>query len=899
MRVGLVLIFLVIGFFLCVGETSAQNIKGRPEAVKEKDTKLLDSLNKVAADSVKLAHKGALTQIIEYSSTDSLIYDFGETDTLVLMYKEAKVISEEEGLQIDADFFQMNRRTLMFFATGMPDSVGNIVGKPVFKEGGGEYKMDTLTYNYNTKRARILNVITKDGEGYLHGAITKRTPDGSSFIKDGKYTTCDLEHPHFYLKMTRGKVVEGAQRKVVFGPSYMVIEDVPFPLMLPFGFFPQMSDRSSGIKFPTFGEEVLRGFFLENLGIYFAMGEYMDLEFTGSIYSLGSWSARAASRYTKRYKYDGGFNLEYNFNVTGEKGSTDYRESKTFKIQWNHRQSPKARPGTNFSASVNFSSVSADKFNNQHDPYQSINNTASSSISYSKTWEGSPFNFSANFNHSQNMSDSTYAITFPNFTFSVSRIYPFKPKESVGKKKMWEDISLTYSTSFDNKINFKSSEVGTPDFMKKMNNGMRHSFGISLPSFTLFKYINLSPSVSYGMNWFFKTKKKYWDAVDNEVKEDIGAAFSDFGVTQEYSFSASMDTRLYGLVQFKKGSAIQAIRHVLKPSIGISYTPNMRTHANGWRRFQSGVSVYDVQEYNIYEGQANSAPSSSEAGAISFSLGNTLEMKVRDRKDTTAKGGYKKISILDNLNISASYNLLADSMNLSNINISGSTNILGKLGLTFGASIDPYAINDRGIRINKFYWADKGGLNIGELKSFNFSFGYSFSGGKADIGGNNQDPNMNIENNLSGVGNANMSDNRNVMSHEDHILPVFSDPFVYQDFNVPWALTFSYSYQYSKSWSYLNNTLKANKNHIQTLNFNGTLSPSRNWKINFSSGFDFKMKKLTTTRIKLSRDLHCFNFWFEWVPIGFMQSWSFHIAITSSMLEDMLKYDKRSSPWDN
>lgn len=896
--VVLLCIVLVIGFLVLQTPVSAQSIKGRPEVVKEKDNKLLDSLNKVAADSVRLAHKGALTQVVEYSSTDSLVYDFGETDTLVLMYKGVKVKSDD--LQLESDFLEMNRRLRTLFATGVVDSANVIVGKPTFKQGGGEYKMDTLTYNYDSKKARILNVITQDGEGYLHGGITKRMADNSTFIKDGKYTTCDHEHPHFYLQMSRGKVVEGEQKKIVFGPSYMVLEDVPlYPLMLPFGFFPQLSKRSSGIKFPTYGEEVARGFFLDNLGFYLAIGDYMDLDVLGSVYSLGSWSLRTSSRYVKRYKYDGGFNLEYNYNVTGERGSTDYAVSKAFAVRWNHRMSPKARPGTTFSASVNFSSVNADRYNNQRDPFQSITNTTNSSISYAKTWDGTPFNFSTNFTHSQNMRDSTYSVTLPNFTFTVNRLFPFKSSERVGKRRLYEDISFMYSVTFDNKVNFKSSEFGGPDFLQKFNNGMQHQIGINLPSLSLFKYVNFSPTIRYGTNWFFKSKRKQWDAEQNKVVEKSTDAFSELGITNDYSFGASLDTRLYGTVQFKEGSAIKGIRHLLKPSIGFSYTPNMRTYANGWRQYQSGSSIYNLSEYNIFEGQVYGVPGSAESGAISFTLGNTLEMKVRDRKDTTAKGGYKKVSILDNLNISTSYNLLADSLNLSNINVSGSTNILGKVGLSFNASFDPYTVNEKGQRINRFYWAEHGGLNFGELRSFNASFGYSFSGGNNSGNNKSSGTQNNSDNNLSGVGGSGMQGRGNMLPQQDHTSPELIDPFVYQDFNVPWSLTFNYSYSYNKAWSYVNNVLKANANHVQTLNFSGSLSPTKNWNLRFSSGYDFRLMKLTTTQVTITRDLHCFNFSFSWVPIGYLQSWSFRIAVTSSMLSDILKYDKQSSPWDN
>lgn len=897
------LFLLFIGLFLCPGAALAQSIKERPSVIakeKEEDTRLLDSINKAAADSVRLAYKGALTQIIEYSSNDSMVYDFGEADTLMIMYNGAKVVSKEEGLEIEADFFEMNRRTMEFFATGVPDSTGKIVGKPLFKQGEGEYRMDTLTYNYRSRKARILNVITKDGEGYLHGGITKRMPDNSTFIKGGKYTTCDHDHPHFYLYMTQGKVVEGNNQKVVFGPSYMVIEDVPiFPLALPFGFFPRLSDRSSGIKFPTYGEEVSRGFFLENLGFYLALGDYMDLDVTGSIYSLGSWSVRSAARYVKRYKFNGSFNIEYNSNVAGEKGSTDYVKQNDFRIQWSHSQSPKARPGTTFSASVNFTSIGQGRYNNQHDPNLAANNSTNSQITYSKTWEGTPFNFSTNFSHNQNNRDSTYTFNIPNFTFSVNRIFPFRQKERQGKKKLYEDISFTYKTTFDNRMTFKSSEFSDFDFMKQSQNGMQHQFGINLPSLTLFKYINLSPSVSYGMNWYFKKQEKHWDAAQNTTVTDDAEAFSSFGATHRYSFSASLDTRLYGMAMFKKGSMIEAVRHVVKPSISFSYTPNLRTHFNGWRTYQKGGSIYDTDEYNIYTGQMYSPPGDRESGSINFTLGNTVEMKVRNRKDTTATGGTKKISIFDNLNFQTSYDILADSLNWSDVRVNGSTNLLNKLNLNFGATFSLYDVGQTGQKINQFYWSRKGGLNFADLRSYDVTFGYSFNsagGGSTNPTGN---PNSGI-NDLSGIGGSNMPGNGDMMQQKDTETPPALNPFTYQKFDMPWSLTLNYTYRYTKNYQQVNGILKTKNDYTHTINFSGSVSPSSKWRIDFSSGFDFINKKIVpTTQLNIARDLHCFNFSFNWVPMGYMQSWSFRIAVTSSMLSDILKYEKRTSSWDN
>jgi hypothetical protein len=694
--------------------------------------------------------------------------------------------------------------------------------------------------------------------------------------------------------MTRGKIVEKPKRYIYFGPSYLVIEDVPFPLIIPFGFFPQQSNRSSGIKIPTYGEEVARGFFLRNIGYYFAIGSHMDLDLLADYYTLGSWAARATSRYTKRYKFDGSFNMQYAFNTTGDKGSSDYSAATTFSVQWSHRQSPKARPGTNFSANVNFSSANNNLYvnNASHNPLENINNSISSSISYARAWQDSPFNLSINANHSQNMRDSTYSVTLPNLTLSMSRIYPFARKERAGKKALYEDVSLTYGVTFDNRVNFKSTELKDPNFIKKLNNGLNHNISIGLPNVPILRYINLSPSVRYSTKWYFKSIEKSWDSINKRVRIDTTSTFSKLGTVHEYGFSSSLNTQIYGIMNFKKGGLIEAVRHVMKPSISFSYNPDMRRHFNGYRWVQRDT-LGNMEQYNIYQGQPYGYPSQQESGSIGFSLGNNLEMKVRSNQDST---GVKKMPLLNTFDISASYNLLADSMNLSNISFSGTTNLPGATALSFRFTLDPYSINQYGTRINKFFWEEKKGINIGRLTDFSLSFGYSFSGGKGD---KNSNANKNKQNNPQ-RGGANENDHDHDHDHEhdhDNLLPV--NPFIYEPFVVPWSFSVNYSYNYNKRYTYTNGQLYTNHNHTQTLGFNGNFSPTPNWDINFNSGFDFKEMTLTTTQIGISRKLHCFSFSFNWTPLGRYQSWSFKIGILSSMLSDVIKYDRQSSYWDN
>jgi hypothetical protein len=856
---------------------------------EKKTEKTADTAVRTVMDSSQAVKKGAFQDPISYVAKDSMIIYLTDVDTTVHLYKEANVKSMD--MEMTAGYIDGSKNKGIIFGRGYADSTGKELERPVFKQGNDQFEMETVTYKFSSEKARIKNVRTNQGDGILYGDIAKRFPDHSTFIKGAKHTTCDAPHPHFYIYMTRGKIVDKPKKYVYFGPSYLVIEDVPFPLIIPFGFFPQQSGRSSGIRMPSYGEEVARGFFLRNLGYYFAIGEHMDLDLAGDYYTLGSWALRAGSKYTKRYKFDGSFNMQYAFNTTGEKGSADYSAATTFSVQWSHRQSPKARPGTNFSANVNFASANNNLYNNNasHDPHQSLNNTISSSISYSRAWQGSPFNLSINANHSQNMRDSTYAVTLPNLTLSMSRIYPFAKKERVGKKAMYEDISLTYGVTFDNKVSFKSTELKDPNFMKRMNNGLNHNVSIGLPNVPILKYINLSPSVRYGTKWYFKSIEKHWDSINRRVVTDTTSAFSKLGTVHEYGFSASLNTQIYGLVKFGKGSRIEAIRHVVKPSIGFSYNPDLVKSFNGYRMVQRDT-LGNMEQYNIYQGQPYGYPSQRESGSINFSLGNNLEMKVRGKNDTTSR----KVPLLNTFDMSTSYNLLADSMNLSNISFSGTTNLPGQTALSFRFTLDPYAINERGQRTRKYMWQEKKGFAIGRLTDFSASFGYTFSGGKKDSD--------NKSNNNNNRNNPELQDNQGNDGHNhehDNEPSAIINPFVYEPFKVPWSVTLNYSYTYNKRYNYAGGTLFTQHNHNQTLGIQGSITPTKNWDLRINSGFDFKTMGLTMTSIAITRQLHCFDFSFNWTPLGRYQSWSFRIGIRSSMLSDVLKYDKNSSYFDN
>ena len=655
-----VLLLLVFSSFTVSSQDDRRGRKARREAAEAEvatDTipeisdslrHILDSTHRAdsiaARDSLELLKKSSLEAPAFTTARDSVVEDFSDGKRIIYYYGDVSVTYGN--MKLTADYMEYDLATSTLYARGTTDSTGVITGKPVMEQGESSYTMEEVRYNFETRKARITNMVTQEQDGILHGKNIKMMPDKSINITHGKYTVCDCEEPHYYLHLTAAKVMTRPTQKTVFGPAYPVIADVPLPIGLPFGFIPKRPDRASGILFPTFGEETARGFYLRDLGLYFVIGDYFDIAVTGDIYTLGSWAVDFNSRYKVNYKCNGNFSLTFSNDQTGEKGSADFFQTRNFGLRWSHSQDAKARPGTSFTASVNFSSPSNSKYNSTS-VQEALQNQISSSISYSRNWNGK-LNLSINALHSQNSRDSSYSFTLPNITFSVSRFYPFKQKQRVGKEKWYEKFSLGYNTSLQNRINFKASEFNQPGFFDKFQNGMAHTFQIGLPNFTLLKYINITPGVSYGMNWFFrKTEKEY--NPDTGLVEDIkGKAFGTFGATHNYSGNISMSTRLYGMFNFGKHRKVQAIRHVVSPSLSASFSPEKGTYFNGWRTLEYTDRNGEVktQDYNIYAGQINSAPGKGKTASLNFSLGNNFEAKVRDLKDTTGTGS-KKIKLID------------------------------------------------------------------------------------------------------------------------------------------------------------------------------------------------------------------------------------------------------------
>ena len=841
------------------------------------------------SDSIAMLHKSSLEAPAFTTARDSIIEDFSDGKQMIYYYGDVTV--KYGNMELTADYMEYDLKTSTLYARGTRDTSGVITGKPVMTQGSKSYTMEEVRYNFETDKARITNMVTQEEDGILHGKNIKMMPDKSINMTHGKYTVCDCEEPHYYLHLTAAKVMTKPSQKTVFGPAYPVIADVPLPIGLPFGFLPKRPDRATGILFPTFGEEVSRGFYLRDAGVYFVIGDYFDIALTGDIYTLGSWAIDLNSRYKVNYKCNGSFSLTYSNDQVGEKGSSDFQQMKNFGIKWSHSQDAKARPGTSFSASVNFSSPSNNRYNSTS-VTEALQNQISSSISYSKNWNGK-VNLSINALHNQNSRDSSYSFTLPNVTLSVNRFYPFKQKNRVGKEKFYEKFSLGYNTSFQNRISFKASEFNKPGFWDKFQNGMTHTFQIGLPNFSLLKYINVTPSISYGMNWHFRKTEKQYNP-DKGIVEDIkGKSFGTFGATHTYSGSISMSTRIYGMFNFGKHRKLQAIRHVVSPSLSASFSPEKGTYFNGYRTltYIDKNGQVKTQDYNIYAGNTASVPGKGKTASLSFSLGNNFEAKVRDLKDTTGTGT-KKIKLIDNLNFSTGYNFLAEQFKMNNVGVTMNTSIFGKVGISANANFDPYAMEvDKEKktvqRVDKF--AITQGQGLMRMNSASVSLSYSLSG-EGKINGN--------DGTKQAGGNP-----------ADHYTRIYYHPITgeyipggylyYMNPNVPWSVNFNYSFRYSRNYQYANEEMATVHNYTQTLGISGNIKLTRALSMQLTTNFDLMAMQMSATQLSATYDLHCFNINVSWIPNGKWESWSFRIQANAAALADLLRFKKSSSYWDN
>ena len=842
------------------------------------DTALTDSLALDTMGVVK-EQKAVINAPIDYTASDSMVVSLDGQK--VYLYNEAKVTYQN--IELEAYYIELDLETKEIYAEGILDSVGEMTQKPLFRQGSEEYESETMRYNFESEKAFITKVVSAQGEGFIHSDRTKKIGEEVFITKDAKYTTCDADHPHFYLHLTKAKVV--SNEKIITGPAYMVLEDFPiyFPI-LPFGYFPNSPSYSSGILIPKYGEEQNRGFFLRDGGYYWAASEYFDLAVQGDIYSRGSWGTRIKTNYKKRYKFSGNFGFDYAINKYGEQGLDTYSRSKQYKIMWSHSQDSKANPNQTFSASVNISSSGYDK-QNAYDMNDYLTTTKSSSISYSRKFENTPFNMSMNLRHSQNTKDSTMSLSLPEMTFSMAKVYPFRKKNRSGSIKFYEKFGINYTGNLKNSITAKEDEIFSSSFATDWKNGIKHNLPISFPSFNLFNHINFSPGISYNEKWYFKKYNYNYEAggdfPDNpsSIPDNIRIdTITGLNRVYDYAYSISASTNIYGMfIPRNPDSKIKGIRHKMTPSVSFSYRPDFGADKYGyWQEVQvdsaGNTQYFDTNLGGIYGG----SPGRGESGAISFSLNNNLEMKKLDTRDSTKtdeEQSFRKVKIIDNLSISSSYNLIADSLNLSPFNIRARTTVAG-VSINMGTTLDPYMVDENYRKINKFVWNERSGIKkLGRVTRANLSFGMNFSSKDKDKEGNKQ------------------GDDQEGPTASGETLPAIYDE--YAAFSLPWDFSFDYSLNYSGA-------TRSNPNGrvTQTLGLRGNVSITDKWQLSAMTNFDIQEQEFALTSFRLNRDLHCWNMSFNFVPFGFRKSYSFTISASSSMLQD-LKIQKQQSHYDN
>ncbi len=804
-------------------------------------------------DSPNRPRKGLILGYpILYSAEDSIV-------ALIRQKKEILVGNAQiryQNLELNAAYIEIDFQNNEIFAKGLPDSAGNIVGLPLFKEGSDSFEAKTIRYNFNTKKGIIQDVVTEQDGGFLHSALTKKHDKNVIDLKSGKYTTCDLEHPHFYIYLTKARVIQN--EKIVAGPAYLVIEDIPTPIAIPFGYFPFTKERASGIIIPGYGDSRERGFYLTNGGYYWAGTDFFDFRIIGSIYTKGSWDIDARSRYKVRYKYSGQLGYRLENIVIGEKGSADEVNTRGYAVTWQHTQDPKAHPYQRLGANVNLRSSSTNRYSTNINNY--IQNTVTSDISYQRTFPGTPFSLSSNLRHSLNTRDSTVSLSLPTATLSMRRINPFERKNRIGPTRWYETIGLSYTSNFQNTARMKEKDFLTNRMFDKFQYGVNHNLNAST-AFKFLKYFNLSPQVTYQERWYFnKMNREYvrgysteFGATDPPIRDTILIdTIKGFYRVWDYNTGASINTTIYGMITFHPSLPIKAIRMVHSPSISFSYRPDFGDPRYGYY----SVDTLPMLNYNRFAGAIYGTPPTGKSQAINFSLNNNIEMKVRNRRDTTNRE--QKISILDALNFSTSYNTAADSLRWSPLSFNAHTKLFNVINISLSGSVDWYALDPvTNRRINTFvYSKDK---KPGRLTNTTLSAGFSFN-----------------SNTLYGKTSSQAADPSDYN-------------FYYNYFDIPWNININYTYSYSKPTT--------QKRVLQTINVNGDFSVTPKWKVNYTTGYDLERKTISLTSLGISRDLHCWMMRFEWVPFGERQSYFFTIGVKSSILKD-LKYDKREDYFD-
>ncbi len=889
------------------------------DSLLKNDTTLMDSLHKaiwkhnkaiddsLRADSINRSRKNGIDAPVYYTATDSMTYE-GATG-IAHLYGKSNV--KYEDMDLESDQIYMSLDSSLVHATGSLDTAGVKFGTPVFKMGSDTYETDTMAFNFKTKKGLINNVYTEQQDGFMTSEISKRNADGDMFLYHGRYTTCDDPHPDFYFAMSRAKVRPG--KDVVFGPTYLVVADVPLPFAIPYGFFPFTKSYSSGFIMPTYGDETSRGFYLRDGGYYFAISDKMDLKLIGEIYTKGSWGITASSNYRKRYRYNGSFLFSYQNSVDGDKNMPDYQKTTSYKVQWSHRQDAKANPYSSLSASVNFASTSYERNNltSMYNPQSMTQSTRTSSVSWSTNFSSIGMSLGLTTNINQNMRDSTIALTLPDLNISISRFYPFKRKKMVGKERWYEKISMSYTGRLSNSITTKEDKLMKSSLTKDWRNGMQHTIPIQ-GNFTLFNFLSLNPSFTLTDRMYTQKYKRSWD-VDNQ--KEVVDTLQGFYNAYNWNFSLGASTKLYGFyIPNRKlfGEKIQAIRHVFTPTVSFSYAPDFSASRYGvWDTYtktdaQGNVSVV---EYSQYQGALFGGPGKGKTGSISMDISNNIEMKIKSDDDST---GFKKISIIDELGASMSYNMAAETRPWSDLSTRLRLKLSKSYTFTLNAVFATYAYEADSVGARPYignrteYSKGRFGRFQGMSQNLHYTldnkkvanFFKWLRGEKVKKDDKDKDKDGKKDEYDTGV-ETNLDDQMEAAKHgarKENAGMAETDEDGYMKFDMPWSLTVSYgiNMRENTSGSFNYDTMRYPYKFTQNLNFSGNVRIADGWNINFSSGYDFESKKISMTTASLSRDLHCFNMSCQ-VVLAPYTSYNFSFRCNAATLTDALKYDKRSS----
>ena len=885
---------------------------------QEPDTTQMDSLqlaiykynkaidDSIALDSANRRKKNGIDAPVHYVANDSLIYEGGAG--MAYLYGDANVKYEDMDLKSEEIYMCLD--SSLVHARGGKDSTGVAFGTPVFVMGKDTYETDSMAFNFKTKKGLISNVYTEQEDGFLTSELSKRNSAGEIFLQHGKYTTCDDPHPDFYLALSRAKVTPG--KKVVFGPAYLVVADVPLPFAIPYGFFPFSKSYSSGFIMPTYGDETERGFYLRDGGYYFAISDKMDLKVLGEIYTKGSWGLSAASNYKKRYKYSGSFFASYQNTINGEKNMPDYAKQTSFKIQWSHRQDAKANPFRTLSASVNFATSSYERNNltSMYNPQSYSQTTRTSSVSMTNTFSSIGMTLSTTMNLSQNMRDSSISMTLPDLNISISRFYPFKRKKMAGKERWYEKISMSYTGQLSNSINTKEDKLMHSSLTRDWRNGMQHSIPIS-GNFTLFNYLNINPSINFTDRMYTNKINRSWD---EQAQKEVTDTIDGFYNIYNWSMSVSASTKLYVFyTPWRKlfGDKIKTIRHVFTPQVSFNYAPDFSSSRYGYyETYQKTDANGNVSlvEYSPYSNGLYGVPGKGKTGSVSVDISNNFEMKIKSDADST---GEKKISLIDELGASMSYNFATDIRPLSDLSTRLRLKLSKSYTLNLNAVFASYAYeldeNGRPVLSNtKTLW---GMGKFGRFQGMSQNISYTLDNNKVSnffkwLRGekvdkkkdkNSRDEDEEDEFNRETNEDDDMQRGQRG-ARKENAGKAETDEDGYMKFSIPWSLSFGYgiTMRENTGGQFNYDKMRYPYKFTQTLNCSGNIRISDGWNISFSSGYDFENKKISMTTASLGRDLHCFNMSCQLVLAPYT-SYNFSFRCNAATLTDALKYDKRSS----